>query len=502
MFSSSGAAGAAAAPPPGRSRAARLTLWYALSAFLLTAGASAAMYGVLAGDLHNKDDEFLVNTAQTVRELIHDRADDLAILRRQSERRRLRADRRKGGTNRGVLMRVLDDQGTVLVASSGADIVFSRAALLIGAADADPGPGVDVSAGGTVYRALAMWAPHGPDGEQRRLVQLAVDRTSDIAMLRAYRSRLYMILGLAIVVAAGVGYLIARRGLSPLRAVAAAARTIGSSTLDARMPTTDMPAELVSLADTINGMLQRLEDAFARLSRLSADLAHELRTPINNVRGELEVALGRPRTAEQYQVSLESALEECVRLSETIDALLFLARADYASAPLIRTPVDLCRELQVVGEVFDAPADDAGIALGIWVDPAAAAANLDRTLFQRAVSNLMTNAIRHTPVNGRVDVRVNATPEALEVTVADTGAGIPAADLARVTDRFYRVDPSRSARSGGLGLGLAIVHSIMKLHGGLMRIASEPDRGTTVTLVFPHVVAAESSHAGLLRTVV
>jgi two-component system heavy metal sensor histidine kinase CusS len=189
-------------------------------------------------------------------------------------------------------------------------------------------------------------------------------------------------------------------------------------------------------------------------------------------------------------------------LSETIDALLFLARADYASAQLIRTPVDLRRELQGVCEVFDAPADDAGIALDIWVDPAVAAANLDRMLFQRAVSNLMTNAIRHTPANGRVEVRVNATPEALEVTVADTGAGIPAADLARVTDQFYRVDPSRSATSGGLGLGLAIVQSIMKLHGGLMRIVSEPDRGTTVTLVFPHVVVAESSHAGLSRTVV
>jgi two-component system heavy metal sensor histidine kinase CusS len=295
-----------------------------------------------------------------------------------------------------------------------------------------------------------------------------------------------VILGLAVVFAGGVGYAIARRGLKPLRALTDAARDIGSSTLDARMPTAHMPAELLSLADTINRMLQRLEDAFGRLSSLSADLAHELRTPINNVRGELEVALGKRRTADQYQESLESVLEECVRLSETIDGLLFLARADYAGADLVRTSVDLHRELKAVREVFEPPAADAGIGLDVWVDPDAADSNLDRTLFQRAVSNLITNAIRHTPANGRVQISVRSTDEALEVAVADTGTGIPAAHVARVTDRFYRVDPSRSARSGGLGLGLAIVHSIMKLHGGLMRIVSQPDQGTTVTLVFPH----------------
>jgi two-component system heavy metal sensor histidine kinase CusS len=399
-----------------------------------------------------------------------------------------------------VLTRVLDEQGTLLVASRDPDGVFSRAAFLSGAVDADPPRGINVPANGTAYRVLAVWAPFGSDERQRRLVQVAVDRTSDLVMLRAYRSRLYLILGLVIFAAAGMGYGIARRGLRPLRAVSAAARTIGSSTLDARIPTTNMPAELVSLVETINGMLQRLEDAFARLSTLSADLAHELRTPMSNMRGELEVALSRPRTANQYHAALESAFEECVRLSDTIDALMFLARADYARAQLIRTSVNLYREVHAICDVFDTPAAEAGITLNVRIDPAIAlVANVDRALFQRAVSNLMTNAIRHTPAKGRVEVRVNATPEALEVIVADTGTGIPAAHLAHVTDRFFRVDTPRSPRSGGLGLGLAIVRSIMKLHGGFMRIVSEPGRGTVVTLVFPHIHVAESSRDEVLR---
>jgi two-component system heavy metal sensor histidine kinase CusS len=459
-----------------------------LSAFLLTAGASAAMYGVLVGNLHQKADEFLVQTTQRLRDLIRERPDDMAVLRQEAERRRSRPDLRAARPNPRVLIRVLDEQGRVIVASREAATVFEQAALLAAAVDIDPGPGADVRARGTWYRAVAAWAQLRADGVERRLVQVAVDRTSDIEMLRAYRSWLYMILGLAVVAAGGIGYGIARRGLRPLRAVADAARHIGSSTLDARIPTAQMPTELLSLVDAFNRMLQRLEDAFARLTSLSADLAHELRTPVNNVRGELEVALGKPRTADQYQDSLESVLEECVQLSQTIDALLFLARADYADAQLVQAPVDLHRELQAVREFFEPAAADAGIALDVWVDPGAADANLDRTLFQRAVSNLMTNAIRHTPASGRIQIRVRSADEALEVAVSDTGIGIPAAHVSRVTDRFYRADPSRSATSGGLGLGLAIVASIMKLHGGVMRIVSQPDRGTTVTLVFPGAV--------------
>ena len=476
MSSSNAAAAAPSAPARAWSLAARLMLWYAVSAFLLTAVASGAMYLELEQHLARKDDETLALTCQMWRGLVREPPDETTDLHRQLESH--------------LLVRVLDLHGHVLAATPGSDAVFQTATLIAAAADADPGPGVNVAARGTSFRALAAWAQTGTDPDNRRLVQIAVDRTSELETLADYRSRLYITLLLALVVAGAVGYATARRAMRPLTEITETARRIGSRTLNERMRIAHMPAELLSLADTFNQMLQRLEDAFARLSSLSADLAHELRTPINNVRGELEVALGKPRTTDEYRDSLESALEECVRLSDTIDALMFLARADFTDAQIIPTYLDVRSELQAIREFYDPSASEAGIALDIRIDADVESVNIDRTLFQRAVGNLMTNAIAHTPAAGHVQVIARSAEGAFEVSVADTGSGIPDAYVARVTERFYRVAPSRSAAPGGLGLGLAIVHSIMKLHGGFMRIVSQSGRGTTVTLVFPRALMA------------
>jgi two-component system heavy metal sensor histidine kinase CusS len=472
------------------SLAARLTLWYAVSAFLLTAVATGVMYGVLANNIERQEDRFLGNTVQLLRAAMRDRPDNLDAMRDRFQRRW--RDRRQAPRQ---FVRILDDRGHVLAATPEADAVFERQTLPETPPDAEPGPGVNIEARGTAYRAVAAWASVGPRGGDRRLIQIAHDRAIGNRVLSAYRARLYLILGLAFCCACGVGYAIAKSGLRPIAAMTDAARRVRSSTLDERVPTDRLPAELLSLANTFNQMLQRLEDAFERLSSLSGDLAHELRTPLNNVRGEVEVALGKTRTASQYNETLESVLEECVRLTETIDALLFLARADAAEKVVTRTVVDVGHELDGVREVYEPAAAEAGVRLEIGPIEGAVAAALDRTLFQRAIANLVTNAIRHTPPGGRVMLRTHVVHGNLEVSVADTGTGIPSAHVERVTDRFYRVDPSRSSSSGGLGLGLAIVHSIVRVHGGEMAIESEPGLGTTVTLVFPDTVAPARSVA-------
>jgi two-component system heavy metal sensor histidine kinase CusS len=446
------------------------------------------MYWGLEQNLDHKDDQALAYGVQMYRGLIRERPDDTILLQKQLDRRRPRAGRR----NPRLVVRILDESGHVLAQTPDSDAVFEGATLVPAPVDVESGPGVNLTGRNKPFRALAAWAQSVAPPHTRRLLQIAVDRTSAVEMLAAFRSALYIILFVALVVAKGVGYVIARRAMRPLAAITETARRIGSRTLNERMSTAHLPSELRSLANTFNQMLQRLEDAFTRLSSLSADLAHELRTPINNVRGELEVALGKPRTADSYRVSLESALEECVRLSETIDALLFLARADFTDAQIIPVYLDVRRELQAVREFYDPAAAEAGIALEVRVNGDVDGVTLDRTLFQRAVSNLMTNAIAHTPAAGQVQVTAMSTGEALEVSVADTGSGIPEAYVTRVTERFYRVVPSRSATSGGLGLGLAIVHSIMKLHGGFMRIASRSGIGTTVTLVFPRALPSRA----------
>jgi two-component system, OmpR family, heavy metal sensor histidine kinase CusS len=232
-------------------------------------------------------------------------------------------------------------------------------------------------------------------------------------------------------------------------------------------------------------MLDRLEESFGRISRFSADIAHELRTPVNNIRGEAEVALARARTMDEYREVLGSCLEEAVRLSNLISDLLFLARAESPLAHLHWAPVDVCELLSSVREYYEGSAAEGRISLTTANGQGPVVAEMDRTLMQRAVGNLVANAVAHTPPGGSVVMRAESEGDSVRIAVADTGAGIPPEALPRVFDRFFRVDKSRSQVSGGTGLGLSIVQSIMALHGGTAEIASQLGRGTRVTLHLP-----------------
>jgi two-component system heavy metal sensor histidine kinase CusS len=270
----------------------------------------------------------------------------------------------------------------------------------------------------------------------------------------------------------------------PIAEIAEAARRIHSSTLDNRIQTPGLPAEVAALAETFNTMIAGLEDSFGRLSRFSADIAHELRTPVNNLRGEAEVALRQARTPEEYRSVLGSLLEESVRLSRTIDSLLFVARAESPETQISRETLNVAHELNVVTDFYEAVAAEAGVRLIVEADEKLLA-SFDRMLWQRAIGNLVANALDHTPPGGCTTVRAHSDDGQLRVEIADTGCGIPAEHLPHVFDRFYRVDPSRSGHSPRLGLGLALVKSIVGLHGGSVDIASELGRGTTVTLRIP-----------------
>jgi two-component system, OmpR family, heavy metal sensor histidine kinase CusS len=289
-----------------------------------------------------------------------------------------------------------------------------------------------------------------------------------------------------------VGYQIARHSIRPVEDMATTARRISSTNLRERILPEGYPFELASLAKTFNQTLDRLEGAFERISRFSADIAHDLRTPVNNIRGEAEVALARARSADEYRDVVESCLEEAVRLSDLIGDLLFLARAESPSTNLRRERVDVGELLSGVREYYEASAADGGVSLTTTVGGGLVIAELDRTLLQRAVGNLVSNALAHTPPGGAVVLGTTVDPSTIHVEVSDTGVGIPAEALPRVFDRFFRVDSSRSQISGGSGLGLAIVQSIALLHGGKVDISSELGHGTRVTLHMP----ASSFRAG------
>jgi two-component system heavy metal sensor histidine kinase CusS len=240
---------------------------------------------------------------------------------------------------------------------------------------------------------------------------------------------------------------------------------------------------LQPVAIAFDDMLDRLEDSFTRLSQFSADLAHELRTPLANIRGEAEVALNQVRSPNEYEAVLESSVAECARLSGIIDNLLFLARAEAAESQVHPAVFDGRAAIEKIASYNEAIAEERRLSIRctgkaqIYADP---------ILFGRAISNLVDNAVRFTPDGGEIVIALRSNSGETLISVADTGTGIPEEHLPRIFDRFYRVDSSRS--SEGTGLGLALVKSIVDLHGGTVSVRSEINRGTSVTLRFPSPV--------------
>jgi len=255
---------------------------------------------------------------------------------------------------------------------------------------------------------------------------------------------------------------------------------IGPSHLNERVSPAGWPRELQPLAVAFDDMLDRLEDSFTRLSQFSADLAHELRTPIAIILGEAQVALTRSRTPDEYREVIESNVGECERLSRIIENLLFLAHAEAADGQIQRTLLDGKAVIEKIAGFYETVAEEQHITMTCTGNDQIYA---DRILFDRAVSNLVENALRHTSSGGTIQISIQARATNSEISVADTGCGIAAQHIPRVFDRFYRVDSSRSSK--GTGLGLALVKSIVDLHGGSAAIRSEVNHGTLVSLTFP-----------------
>ncbi|HYM10243.1 MAG TPA: heavy metal sensor histidine kinase [Bryobacterales bacterium] len=469
----------AAAPRSAWSLAARLTAWYAGSAFLLLLVATGFLYWVLAKNFDGEDDQYLTEKINVMQTLLRDRTGDATVLNWEVDEESITRPFVL------VLVRVLGADGRLVAETKRMSELLPPAAFQgVPELAGKVGRGSTVHAGGRNFRALAARVGARSPTPETYWIQAALDRTYEENLLAGYRRRLWLVLGIGLLACAAAGYFIARHGIRPVQEIAATMRRTRSTTLNERIGRAGLPSELSALAGTFNEMLDGLEDAFARLSRFSADIAHELRTPINNLRGEIEVALAKARTPEEYREILGSSLEECVRLSRLIDRLLFLARAESPETQIRRERLDVGRELSAVREFYEAAAAEAGVSLDLDAPPGIAA-DLDRPLFQRAVGNLLENALAHTPRGGAIHLAAARDNGSLRIEVSDTGCGIPPEHLPRVFDRFHRVDGARSKDSGGVGLGLAIVKSITTLHGGGAAISSDPGHGARVTLRFP-----------------
>ena len=335
------------------------------------------------------------------------------------------------------------------------------------------------------YALASVWL-RSSAGDESIDVQIAMDTRRDARLLANLLRAMALTFLLLIPLLALTGRWIAGRGLAPLARITRAALAVTPARLSERIPLAPpWPQELEELVQVFNAMLTRIEEAFARLSRFSADLAHELRTPLSNLRGEFEVCLMNPRNGQEYRATLESGLEECRRLNEMIENLLFMARAEHAVLALHRERFDVAQACEQVITQHAAGAAERGIAVRIAGN---AGIDADVLLFRRALSNLLGNAIRHSPVDGEVSIRVQALEDGgVEVRVRDRGQGIEARHLPHLFDRFYQADASRHRGDGahGAGLGLSIVKTIVELHGGTVWLESSPGAGTTAIMRFP-----------------
>jgi len=458
----------------------RLTVMYAAGSSALLLVAAGLMYYQLIASLRHENLAFL---GEEVREFRSDFVQPLAtpaMIRRQVE-----SDSPSTGDAFPTFHRVFDATGNLLAQTPG--LPDGLAVSLFPKVPAD---GVSQSKWPIVrvgpeksHFQIGSAAVTGL-GDSQYVVQVALDLTEEDKVLSQYRNGVIFIIAPALLAAALGSYLLARSGLKPLRQVVQAVRRVESTTLDQRLDPAGFPGELARLAGSFNDMLGRIEDAFVRLARFSADIAHELRTPLGCIRGEMEVALRKARSGEEYREVLGSCLEECLRLSSLIDRLLFLARSE-SDETMIRVEVlDLARELKNVSEFYEPSAAEHGIALSVDAAPGLQA-RLDRTLLQSALGNLLENAIAHTPLGGKVKLSGSRDNGTVRLEVRDTGCGIEADHLPFVLDRFYRVQAARGRQGGHVGLGLAIVKSIAVLHGGTVEIESQAGAGTVVRLVLP-----------------
>lgn len=322
-----------------------------------------------------------------------------------------------------------------------------------------------------------------------RVLQVALNQSADVQFGAVLRRNMILALAIGVVVAAAVGAWVARSTLRPLKTLATATSQVTATQLRTHFDTAGWPVELVRLADAFEKMLGRLEESFDRLAQFSANLSHELRTPINNLRGETEVALAQPHLPDEYRSVLESSLEEFDRFTRLVDNLLFIAQAENAEITIDGEELDVAREVGAVLEYYDAVAEEGGVRIS---QRGNARLRADSVLLRRLVSNLLSNALRHTPRGGTVEVVTEPhVGGGVEIRVSDSGSGIPPEHLSRIFDRFYRVQkaPTADARQG-FGLGLSIVKSIMAMHQGTVSVESSFGKGTLVRLRFPSHRAA------------
>jgi len=451
-----------------RSITTRLVAMFALGALITFSLIGAALYGVLERELTRHQDDDLNTNLQNMRYSI-ERFGDLD----HWPRMRTKMDT-ISPSDGSVRFWVLSDDPRFQY-GKGLDEMER-----VNQGEAGHGM-LTMPISGHTYRTLSMRIGAFADRPPVRLI-VGVDTAPFEHTLRAFLVALTLLTLGAVALVMVLGWWIARIGLGPLQRLSAEARALRPKTLSQRLQVEHLPVELEDLTVAFNGALGRLEDAYQQLEGFNADVAHELRTPLANMIGGTQVALSRPRTAAEFEETLQSNLEELERLRSIVNDMLFLARADQGEAATGLTAADVAHEIEMTIEFFEPLLDETGTTVAIEGE-LRAQATMNIALFRRALSNLLQNAIEHSGAGARLVVTITQRAGAIWIAVANPGATIAAPHLPRLFDRFYRVDSSRHDPGAvhGHGLGLAIVKAVASMHGGATLATS--DNGVT-TIAF------------------
>jgi two-component system heavy metal sensor histidine kinase CusS len=455
-----------------------LLLSYFVSFVVVLLASDAILYYFLNSAIRADQIEILNDRFNAISSLLRSDDHGAELARRVQIEWPLRTDEKS-------VFKIIDGDGHLVVETPDAD----RAGLTIGfSQNLSTGPQRVESRDGHTFFVETRELSNSIGLKKPVRVYGAIGFYASEKILKTYRDANVAIILVAALICLVIGWHITRRGLAPLQSMTKTVAAIGGTNLDRRIDVDDLATELQPLAQEFNRTFERLEQSFERLSRFSSNIAHELRTPVTNILGELEVYLKRSRSVEEYRDVMASTLEECIRLRDIIESLLFLARAETREQSLTAEKLNARETILKLIDYYEALASDAGLKLVYdSSSPPGDEIHLraEPILFQQAVGNILLNSIRHSGRNGDVKIFVQPKKYWAVIEVRDNGRGISEDNLPFVFDRFFRSREADSEKTAGFGLGRALVKSIVELHDGQVEIASQQGVGTTVKLTWP-----------------
>lgn len=464
-------------PPRFRSSlTARLVTLFCCGSALIMIAVTASLYHTLRLQVEALDAEVIEGKTRTVEHLL----DDAGTPDRLDEVRERLSDLLMSHPDLSVGLRVGDDWIVAPLPEVAAAAVRLGSGVPPATADLATVEGLDRT--WWLKRVQHPWTGASTAPVE---VVVALDVSDSERLLRGEAVTASLVGLFGSLLSGALAFFVARRGLAPIARVAERAEQITVQGLGTALAVEDAPTEIRGLAESINHMLARLSDSFRALEQFSADIAHELRTPIHNLLLQTQVTLSRPRAAEEYREALLSNLEELQRLDRMVSDMLFLARADRGVLTVADDTVDLAQEATNVAEYFEPAASERSQEIVIHGHSVARG---DRLMIRRAITNLLSNAVRHAPPGDRIVVRARSAADAAVFEVINScPAPIRSDELPRLFTRFARGNEPREDDRDGAGLGLAIVDSIMRLHGGVAQ-AESGSFGIRFTLRFPSIL--------------